>query len=125
MKNFRDAVKRKMEKEGWTVERITNNPINLRCERNKQVKLICAWQNGHGHIYKDTLRGLKRVQKETGMPVVVAKLNGANEIIFLWLEKFLKPQNEERAALEFTLIPPRDIGFVSYENGKFIKGGRK
>lgn len=88
MKNFRDVVKRKMEKEGWTVERITYSPINLRCERNKKVKLICAWQNGHGHLYADVLRGLKRVQKSTGMPVVVAKVNGANEIVITRLEKF-------------------------------------
>lgn len=126
MKNFREAVKRKMEKEGWMVDAVfPNNLITYRCERNKQVKLICAWQNGHGHIYRDTFKGLKRIEKEAGVSVLIAKVNGANEIIFLRLEKFSNLQKEEKRGPLFGLAQLCDMGFVGYSNGEFKKGERK
>lgn len=90
MKNFREAVKREMERERWEVHYSEYDPSDLICKRGNTIKMVHAKGNGHGHIYKKELHDLKKMQNRAGVPVLVAKVNGANEIIFWRLERILK-----------------------------------
>jgi hypothetical protein len=99
MKNFRDAVKREMEKEGWTVSLLEGGSeikiVQLHCKQGKKEKYIRATGNGHGHVYKWVKDGLKGFRKVKKAPVFVAKVNGANEIIFIRLESLLNPKRRK------------------------------
>lgn len=129
MKDFRGAVKRKMEREGWKVSLIDNGSeikiVQLHCIRRGKERYIRVVGNGHGHVYKWILNGLKEFEKMKKAPVIVAKVNGENEIIFLRLEKFLTHRNEKKETSKFTFKEPRELGFVAHQDGEFIKGGRK
>ena len=95
MRNFREAVKREMEKEGWEVHYSVYSPSDLICKHGNAIKMIRAKGNGHGHIYKNELSDLKKIQNWAGVHVLVAKVNGANEIIFIRIENILTHKGKE------------------------------
>ena len=122
MRNFKEAVKRKMEREGWEVHYSEHQTSDLICKRENKIKMIRAKGNGHGHLYQKELKELKKIEKKSKMPILIAKVNNANEIIFIRLEKFLKIKKEKTETHNFTFYEPREMGFLSYENGKFKTG---
>jgi hypothetical protein len=84
MKHFKDAVKRKQEKDGWHVFAIRDSeePVDLICMRGSRTTLIRARGNGHNHIYGSTGLELRALGARCGTHVLLAKVNGANEIVF-------------------------------------------
>ena len=83
MKNFRDAVQQHMEREKWIVFVVKDDLVDLFCIRHGQTKLIRARGNGHGHLYQNIEHKLRNLQRKCGMRVLVAKVNGDNEIWFM------------------------------------------
>lgn len=86
-KNFISRVKQLMESEGWEVSDIIHEEVHLYCARRNRIKYIRTYGNGHGHVHKAIIEKLKSIESKRGGPVFVAKINGANEIIFVRLKK--------------------------------------
>ena len=89
MRSFTERVKREQENQGLQVFRIysagdykVRPPIDLICMKNGNITLVRARGNGHGNLNAMTVMVLKQLGKKCGAKVLLAKENGATEIVF-------------------------------------------
>ena len=85
MKYFCDAVRRKMEFDGWNVFRVRDSeaPIDLVCiNKGGETTMVRARGNGHGHVNRDIESKLKTLSIRCRTHVLLAKVNAANEVVF-------------------------------------------